>query len=138
MANVVRKLVSTPSAPKSIGPFSQAVIVDKTMYISGFVGFDPATTTLVPGGVREQTEQTLKNIGEVLKAAGATYNNVVKTTVLLTDMNDYAVVNEVYGKYFSENKPARAAYQIGCLPAREAKVEIEAVAVLGNIVDGKL
>ncbi|KAK7100280.1 2-iminobutanoate/2-iminopropanoate deaminase-like isoform X2 [Littorina saxatilis] len=138
MANTKRRIVRAAGAPTPTGQYNQAVIVDKTMYISGFVGFDPATTTLVPGGVREQTEQTLKNIGEVLKAAGATYNNVVKTTVLLTDMNDYAVVNEVYGKYFSENKPARAAYQIGCLPAREAKVEIEAVAVLGNIVDGKL
>lgn len=139
MADIHRTIIYTPTAPlRENAPFSQAVVVNGTMYISGNVGTDPSTKKLVPGGIRAETEQTLKNIGEILKAAGASFKNVVKTTVLITDMNDYAAVNEVYAKFFSESKPARAAYQVVCLPAKEAKIEIEAVAVVGNIVEGKL
>ncbi|KAK7490363.1 hypothetical protein BaRGS_00018342 [Batillaria attramentaria] len=133
MANVVKKIISTEAGPKAIGPYSQAVVAGNTLYISGMVGFIPSTMEIVKGGVAAETDQTLKNIGAILKEAGATYNNVVKTTILLTDIEDYAVVNEVYAKYFSENKPARAAYQVANLPGKLARVEIETVAILGNV-----
>ncbi|KAK7100278.1 2-iminobutanoate/2-iminopropanoate deaminase-like [Littorina saxatilis] len=136
MANIVRKIVNAATAPKAVGPYSQAIIADNTMYMSGMIGFIPSTMEIIPGGAGPETDQALKNMGEVLKEAGATYNNIVKTTVLLADISDYATVNEVYSKYFSENKPARAAYQVAALP-KGAKVEIEAIAILGNIVDGK-
>ncbi|XP_076439967.1 2-iminobutanoate/2-iminopropanoate deaminase-like [Babylonia areolata] len=135
--NVVRKIVSAATAPAAVGPYSQAVIADNTMYMSGMIGFEPKSMEIVPGGAGPETDQALKNMGEVLKAAGISYNNVVKTTVLLADINDYATVNQVYANYFSENKPARAAYQVAALP-KGAKVEIEAIAIVGKIVEGKL
>ncbi|XP_013786662.1 2-iminobutanoate/2-iminopropanoate deaminase-like [Limulus polyphemus] len=136
MASIIRRIINTSLAPKAIGPYSQAVQVDNTLYISGQIGFDPATMKLVEGGTVPQTKQLLQNMGKILEAAGATYNNVVKTTVLLADMNDYPTVNEVYKEFFTTNCPARAAYQVACLPAG-AKVEIEAIAVIGNIVESQ-
>ncbi|XP_046382110.1 2-iminobutanoate/2-iminopropanoate deaminase-like [Haliotis rufescens] len=136
MAGIVRKLVQATAAPKAIGPYSQAVIADKTMYISGQIGFVPTTMEIVTGGAAAETDQALKNMGAILEEGGSSYNNVVKTTVLLKDINDYAAVNEVYAKYFSNNKPARAAFQVAALP-RGALVEIEAIAVVGNIVDAQ-
>uniref|UniRef100_A0A8B9R9A9 2-iminobutanoate/2-iminopropanoate deaminase n=1 Tax=Astyanax mexicanus TaxID=7994 RepID=A0A8B9R9A9_ASTMX len=112
----------------------QAVVVDRTMYISGQLGMDTASGQLVAGGVQAQAKQALINMGEILKAAGCGYENVVKTTVLLADMNDFNNVNEVYKQFFSRNFPARAAYQVAALP-RGGLVEIEAVAVLGPITD---
>ncbi|KAL8586771.1 hypothetical protein ACOMHN_061284 [Nucella lapillus] len=135
-ANIVRRIIGSPPAPTPGGPYSPAVIVGNTMYISGMIGVNPANRQLVPGGIGPETEQTLKNIGAVLQGAGISYNNVVKTTVLLTDINDYPAMNEVYAKFFSESKPARAAYQVSCLPNKQAKVEIEAVAIVGKIVEG--
>ncbi|XP_020370203.1 2-iminobutanoate/2-iminopropanoate deaminase isoform X2 [Rhincodon typus] len=129
--------VYTPKAPIRLGVYSQAVVVDRTMYISGQLGLDPATGQLVTGGTAQEAKQALINMGEILKAANCNYNNVVKTTVLLADINDFNSVNEVYKQYFMTNFPARAAYQVAALP-RGGRVEIEAVAVLGPIVDGAL
>ncbi|XP_068591749.1 2-iminobutanoate/2-iminopropanoate deaminase-like isoform X2 [Cebidichthys violaceus] len=114
--------------------WSQAVLVDRTMYISGQLGMNPASGQLVEGGVQAQTRQALVNMGEILKVAGCSYENVVKTTVLLADMNDFTSVNDVYKQFFSTNYPARAAYQVAALP-RGGLVEIEAVAVLGPLTD---
>ncbi|KAG5265167.1 hypothetical protein AALO_G00262120 [Alosa alosa] len=130
----VRKIIHTDTAPAAIGPYSQAVVVDRTMYISGQLGLDTASGQLVPGGVQAQAKQALTNMGEILKAAGCGYENVVKTTVLLADMNDFNNVNEVYKQFFSSNYPARAAYQVAALP-RGGLVEIEAVAVVGPITN---
>lgn len=132
--NVIRKIILTAEAPKPVGPYSQAVVVDNTMYISGSLGMIPATGELVSGGVEAEADQSLKNIGAILTKAGIDYKNVVKTTVLLADVNDWPKVNTVYQKYFTSHFPARAAYAVKDLP-KGARVEIEAVAVLGNIVD---
>ncbi|XP_060680508.1 2-iminobutanoate/2-iminopropanoate deaminase [Hemiscyllium ocellatum] len=137
MAAWLRRIISTSKAPGVIGPYSQAVVVDRTMYISGQLGLDPATGQLVTGGTAQEAKQALINMGEILKAANCNYNNVVKTTVLLADINDFNSVNEVYKQYFVTNFPARAAYQVAALP-RGGRVEIEAVAVLGPIADGAL
>lgn len=134
MASIRRHFPYTPKAPIRQGIYSQAVVVDRTMYISGQIGMDVASGQVVEGGVQAQAKQALVNMGEILKAAGCDYNNVVKTTVLLADINDFNNVNEVYKSYFSSNFPARAAYQVVALP-RGALVEIEAIAVLGPISD---
>ncbi|XP_032817361.1 2-iminobutanoate/2-iminopropanoate deaminase-like [Petromyzon marinus] len=137
MASVVRKIISTAKAPGAIGPYSQAVLVDHTMYISGQLGMEPQSGSLVAGGVANEARQALVNMGEILKAANCDYNNVVKTTVLLASMDDFATVNEVYKEFFSKNFPARAAYQVAALP-KGGKVEIEAIAVLGPITESNL
>ena len=130
-----RVIISTSKAPGAIGPYNQAVLVDRTLYISGQIGFDPPTMQIVGNGnVQAEAKQALKNMGEILKAAGASYNNVVKTTVLLADINDFVAVNEVYKTFFTSNFPARAAYQVAALP-KGALVEIEAVAVVGPMKD---
>ncbi|XP_005728541.1 ribonuclease UK114-like [Pundamilia nyererei] len=116
MSALNRRIVNTASAPAAIGPYSQAVIVDRTMYISGQLGMDVASGKLVDGGVQAQAKQALINIGEILIAAGCDYSNVVKTTVLLADINDFNNVNEVYKTFFSSKFPARAAYQVAALP----------------------
>jgi len=134
MSAIARKIINTTSAPAAIGPYSQAVVVDRTMYISGQLGLDTASGQLVAGGVQAQAKQALINMGEILKAAGCDYNNVVKTTVLLADMNDFNSVNETYKTFFTSNFPARAAYQVAALP-RGGLVEIEAVAALGPFSD---
>lgn len=135
MSALIRRIINTTSAPAAIGPYSQAVVVDQTMYISGQLGMDPASGQLVEGGVHAQTKQALVNMGEILKSANCGYENVVKTTVLLADMNDFNKVNDVYKQFFSISFPARAAYQVAALP-RGGLVEIEAVAVLGPLTDG--
>ncbi|VDM27026.1 unnamed protein product [Toxocara canis] len=112
MATVTRKIISTPKAPAAIGPYSQAVLVDKTLYISGSLGLVPETGKFPSDCVKAQTEQSLKNIGAILEAAGSSYDNVVKTTVLLADMNDFATVNDIYKNFFKKNFPARCAYQV--------------------------
>ncbi|KAG7475104.1 hypothetical protein JOB18_024198 [Solea senegalensis] len=134
MAALIRRIINTAKAPAAIGPYSQAVVADRTVYISGQLGMDPANGQLVDGGVQNQTRQALINMGEILKAAGCNYENVVKTTVLLADMNDFTNVNDVYKQFFSTNYPARAAYQVAALP-RGGLVEIEAVAVLGPLTN---
>ncbi|KAK6491492.1 2-iminobutanoate/2-iminopropanoate deaminase isoform X1 [Huso huso] len=134
MSAIVRRIISTAKAPSAIGPYSQAVVVDRTMYVSGQIGMDPTSGQLVSGGVLEEAKQALTNMGEILKSAGCDYNNVVKTTVLLADMNDFNGVNDVYKQFFKINFPARAAYQVAALP-RGARVEIEAIAAVGSITD---
>ncbi|XP_076864707.1 2-iminobutanoate/2-iminopropanoate deaminase-like isoform X2 [Brachyhypopomus gauderio] len=134
MTSIRRQILYSPQAPIRQGIYSQAVVVDRTMYISGQIGLDVASGQLVTGGVQAQAKQALNNMGEILKAAGCGYENVVKTTVLLADINDFNCVNDIYKQFFSRNFPARAAYQVAALP-RGGLVEIEAVAVLGTITD---
>ncbi len=124
----MKEIVSTDKAPGAIGPYSQAVKTGGFVFCSGQIPIDPATGEFVSNDVAEQTDQVLKNLSAVLEAAGSSLNEVVKTTVFLADMNDFAAMNEIYGKYFSDNKPARATVQAARLP-RDARVEIECVAV---------
>ena len=121
--------VSTENAPGAIGPYSQAVKTGNLVFCSGQIPIDPATGNFVTEDVAEQTEQVLKNLSAVLEAAGTDLNKVVKTTVFLADMNDFAAMNEVYAKFFDANKPARATVQAARLP-RDARVEIECIAVI--------
>ncbi|MBI3951080.1 MAG: RidA family protein [Acidobacteria bacterium] len=123
------EVVETAQAPRAIGPYVQAVRVGDFLFLSGQVGIDPATAQIVEGGIREQTGQVLKNISAVLQAAHSSLGKVLKTTVYLTDLNEFQQMNEVYGRYFSDWKPARATVQVSRLPLG-AKVEIEAVAVI--------
>jgi 2-iminobutanoate/2-iminopropanoate deaminase len=124
----MKKVISTPDAPKAIGPYSQAIEANGTLYISGQIPIDPVTGKFVEGGITEQAEQVMKNIGAILTAAGYEYRDVVKSTCLLSDMDNFAAMNAVYGKYYPENPPARAAYGVVKLPMG-ALVEIETVAV---------
>ena len=124
----MKETITTNNAPGAIGPYSQAIKAGGMIFCSGQIPIDPATGEFVSDVVAEQTEQVLKNLSEVLIAAGTSLDNVVKTTVFLADMNDFAEMNEVYGRYFSENKPARATVQAARLP-RDAKVEIDCIAV---------
>jgi len=127
----VREIISTENAPRAIGPYSQAVRAGGFVFASGQIPIDPATGEFVAGGVAEQTDQVLRNVSAVLKAAGTGLDRVVKTTVFLADMNDFIAMNEVYGRFFGEQPPARATVQAARLP-RDAKVEIEAIAMLNN------
>ncbi|MCR4892130.1 MAG: RidA family protein [Lachnospiraceae bacterium] len=124
----MKKELKTEMAPAAIGPYSQGIEAGDTVYVSGQIPINPATGEFPSEDIREQTRQSLKNVGEILKAAGMDYSNVVKTTVLLADINDFAAMNEVYGEFFTEPYPARAAFQAAAIP-KGAKVEIEAVAV---------
>ena len=124
----MKKIINTPNAPAAIGPYSQAVMVGATLYISGQVPVDPAVGKVVEGGIEAQTEQVLKNIGAILKEAGLDYSNVVKTTCLLSDMENFVAMNGVYAKYFTKDMPARAAFGVVRLPLG-AMIEIEAIAV---------
>ena len=122
--------VFTDKAPKPIGPYSQGIIVDgRFVYTAGQVAIDPATNQVVEGDIKAQTRQVLKNIEAVLRAANATMDSVVKTTVFLKDFNDFASMNEVYAEFFSGSAPARSTVEVGRLP-RDLKIEIEAVAVI--------
>jgi len=123
--------VTTPNAPGAIGPYSQAMRAGDFVFLSGQIPLDPGTGQLVAGGIAEQTHQVLKNLGAVLEAAGASYAGVVKTTVYLADMGEFAAMNEIYGTYFSSPAPARATVQAARLP-RDVRVEIDAIAYLGK------
>lgn len=123
-----RKRISASQAPAAIGPYSQAILVDDTLYCSGQLGIDPETGSLRKGSIEEETEQVLENIGAVLNAAGMDYTDVVKCTVYLADMAEYAQMNEIYSRYFSEHPPAREAVEVASIP-RDARVEISCVAV---------
>ena len=122
--------VSTPDAPGAIGPYSQAVRAGDFLFASGQIPLDAVTGQIVAGGIVAQTHQVLKNLGAVLTAAGASYGRVVKTTVYLADMGEFAAMNEVYGTYFAAPAPARATIQAARLP-RDVRVEIDLVAYLG-------
>jgi 2-iminobutanoate/2-iminopropanoate deaminase len=121
--------VSTPDAPGAIGPYSQAIRSGDWLFISGQIPLDPSSGTIVSGGIAEQTHRVLKNLGAILAAAGASYRQVVKTTVYLADMSEFAAMNEVYGGYFPAPAPARATIQAARLP-RDVKVEIDLIAHL--------
>jgi 2-iminobutanoate/2-iminopropanoate deaminase len=123
------EVVSTENAPGAIGPYSQAIKANGMVFCSGQIPIDPATGNFVSEDVAEQTVQVFRNLEAVLEAAGSALDKVVKTTVFLSDMNDFAAMNEVYGRYFTDNKPARATVQAARLP-RDAKVEIECIALV--------
>jgi 2-iminobutanoate/2-iminopropanoate deaminase len=124
----VKQIIHTADAPKAIGPYSQAVKTNGLVFASGQIPIDPATGQFVPGGIEEQTEQVLKNLTAVLEAAGSGLSRVIKTTVFLADMQEFGAMNEVYGKFFGEEPPARATVEASRLP-RDARVEIEAIAL---------
>jgi 2-iminobutanoate/2-iminopropanoate deaminase len=124
----VRQIIQTAGAPAAIGPYSQAVKTNGLVFASGQIPIDPASGQFVEGGIKEQTEQVLKNLAAVLEAAGSGLNRVVKTTVFLADMQEFATMNEVYAKFFQDEPPARATVEAARLP-RDARVEIEAIAL---------
>ncbi|MCX6286287.1 MAG: RidA family protein [Bacteroidetes bacterium] len=123
----MKRIISTPDAPKAIATYSQAVEANGILYISGQIAIDPATGKLVEGGIEEQTRQVMKNIGAILNAAGYTYKDVVKTSCLISDMASYQKVNSIYGTFFPENPPSRAAYAVAGLPLGSL-IEIETIA----------
>jgi len=125
----MRTAVSTDGAPKAIGPYSQAIRAGSLLFLSGQIPIDPATGQMVDGDIAQQTQRVFKNLEAILTAAGASFDNVVRTTVYLADMSDFAAMNEVYGTYFSSPAPARATVQAARLP-RDARVEIDLIASL--------
>lgn len=124
-----RQAVGTDDAPRAIGPYSQAIVAGQTVYCSGQIPLDPASGTLVPGDIGDQTRRVLLNLQAVLRAAGASLHDVVKTTVYLADMGEFAAMNDVYATFFGDPAPARSTVQAARLP-RDARVEIDAIAVL--------
>jgi 2-iminobutanoate/2-iminopropanoate deaminase len=126
-----KAVVTSPTAAPAIGPYSPALRVGNLLFLSGQIPLDPTSGQLVDGDIRVQTTRVLQNMGELLKAGGADFAHVVRTTIFLADMNDFAVVNEVYAAYFSEPYPARATVQVARLP-KDVRVEIDAIAVVPN------
>lgn len=124
----MKKVIFTEKAPKAIGPYSQAIEKNGNLFISGQVPVNPATSKVVDGGITEQTIQVMKNIEAILQTAGYSFSDVVKSTCLLSDMSNFAAMNEVYGQYYSENPPARAAFAVKELPLG-VLVEIETLAI---------
>ncbi|MGL4688102.1 MAG: RidA family protein [Fusobacteriaceae bacterium] len=127
----MKRIINTPNAPGAIGPYSQAVEVNGTLYVSGQIPFVPATMAVVSEDVKEQTRQSLENVKAIVEAAGYTLADVVKAGVFIKDMNDFALINEVYNEYLGDIKPARACVEVARLP-RDVKVEIEVIAVKSN------
>lgn len=124
----MKQAIDVPGAPKAIGPYSPAIRVGQWVFLSGQVPFDPATGQLVEGDIAAQTRRVLKNVGALLSASGLSYDAVVRTTVFLADMNDFAAMNAAYAEFFTEPYPARSTIQAARLP-RDARVEIDAIAV---------
>ena len=127
----MKKIISTSEAPAAIGPYSQAVRSGNFLFCSGQIPLDPKSGQIVSGNIATQTRRVLDNIGAVLKAEGLTFENIVKTTIFLTDLGDFQTVNETYGSYFKQQPPARSTVQVSALP-KGAKIEIEAIAVADN------
>lgn len=125
----MKKIISTPKAPAAIGPYSQAIVVDKMVFTSGMIPIIPETGELETGDVKAQARQAIKNLVTLLSESGSSAENVVKTTVFIKDMNDFAAINEVYSEFFTENFPARSCVEVARLP-KDVLVEIEAIAVL--------
>ena len=121
------QIISTPDAPKAIGPYSQGIVMNGFLFTAGQIALDPATMDVVPGGITEQTERVMQNLQQVLAAAGLGFANVVKTTVFLQDMAEFSAMNEVYARYFGAHRPARSTVGVGGLP-RGVRVEIELIA----------
>ena len=126
-----RELITSPTSAPAIGPYSPGLKVGNLLFLSGQIPLDPATGQVVEGDIRAQTTRVMQNLGEILKAGGADYANVVRTTIFLTDLSDFAVVNEIYAGYFSEPYPARATVQVAKLP-RDVRVEIDAIVFVDN------
>jgi len=126
-----KQIIATTEAPQAIGPYSQAVRAGDFTFLSGQIPLDPATGTMVTGDAALQTKQVMQNLGAVLRASGATFAQVVRATIYLVDLGDFAKVNEVYGSYFSTEPPARATVQVAALP-RGASVEIDMIVYLGD------
>ena len=124
----MKHAISSPGAPKAIGPYSPAIRAGQLLFVSGQVPIDPATGNMIAGGIADQTRRVLDNIGELLLAAGRSFGDVARTTVFLADMNDFATMNAVYGEYFAEPYPARATVQVARLP-KDARVEIDVIAI---------
>jgi len=125
-----KRIISSDSAPAAIGPYSQAVLIGDMLFMSGQIGIDPATGKMVEGGIEKETRQVLNNMAAVIGEAGMTFDDVVQVQVFVIDLDHYALVNGLYSEYFTSDYPARAAVEVGRLPA-EASVEIMAVAVRG-------
>lgn len=125
----MKEIIQTENAPAAIGPYSQAVKTNGLVFASGQIPIDPLSGQFVEGGIKEQTEQVIKNLAAVLEAAGSGLNRVIKTTVFLADMQEFGAMNEIYGRFFSEEPPARATVEAARLP-RDARVEIEAIALV--------
>ncbi|HVF56097.1 MAG TPA: RidA family protein [Pyrinomonadaceae bacterium] len=126
----MKQIIKSGEAPQAIGPYSQAIVAGGFVFSSGQIPLDPETGEFVAGGISEQTEQVLRNLSKVLEAAGTGLDRVVKTTVYLADMNDFAAMNEVYGRFFKAEPPARSTVQAARLP-RDARVEIDVIALAG-------
>ena len=129
---MTRQAISTTSAPAAIGPYSQGIALDDLIFCSGQVGLDPASGVLVEGGVEAQAERALQNLAAVLDASGCTFADVVKTTVFLADIDDFAAVNAVYARFMPDPPPARSTFAVGALP-KGARIEIEAIAGKGRL-----
>jgi 2-iminobutanoate/2-iminopropanoate deaminase len=125
----MRQVVTAPDAPKAMGAYSPAIKAGNLLFISGQIPVDPATGDLIQGDIAAQADQVMRNLTALLRAAGASFTNVVRTTVYLSDMNDFAGMNEIYSKYIVDPPPARATVQVARLP-RDVKIEIDAIAVL--------
>ncbi|XP_046858485.1 2-iminobutanoate/2-iminopropanoate deaminase-like [Xenia sp. Carnegie-2017] len=132
-SKLIRKVISTPNAPKAAGPYSQAIVANGTVYVAGQLGLNPKDSNFVGEDIVSQTRQCLKNIKSILEAADSSLDNVVKVSVFLADINDYAKMNEVYCEYFTSAKPARVAFQVAHLP-KSARVEIDAIGMVGDVV----
>ena len=124
----MKRIIYTEHAPKAIGPYSQAVEANGMLFIAGQIGIDPSTAKLVEGGITEQTEQVMKNIGAILEAAGYSFNDVVKYSCILSDMDNFQKLNEIFARYYPANPPARATYAVVKLPL-SSLIEIETIAV---------
>ena len=122
------KIISTGDAPVAVGPYSQALAVNGFIFCSGQIGIDPKTNKLVDG-IEKQTRQVMNNLKEVVSAGGSDFNHVIKTTIYLSDMNNYGLVNQIYGEYFTGNKPARVTVEVSRLP-KDCLIEIDAIAVV--------
>ena len=131
MNHIKREIISTKTAPRAIGPYSQAIKTDSMVFVSGQLALVPETGELVCDDIQAETRQVLTNLKEILVAAGSCLENVVKTTVFIAKMDDFPKINEVYGDFFSDNAPARACVEVACLP-KNANVEIEAIALLNK------
>lgn len=129
------KIIDINSAPKAIGPYSQAIMIDKWLFVSGQIPIDPTTNELIKGDITKQTERVLENIKAIVESVGGKLNNIVKTTIYLKDMTEFSTMNEVYGQYFPNDPPARATVEVSRLP-KDVSVEIDALAFINTIPEG--
>ncbi|KAL0270628.1 UNVERIFIED_CONTAM: hypothetical protein PYX00_007976 [Menopon gallinae] len=132
MSKVVRNIIQTSLAPRPQAPYNQAVKVNDIVYLSGVIGMDKTTNKLVSGGVEEEARQVFINMGHILQCAGSGMDKIIKTTIMLNDINDFSTVNEIYKEFVTKDYPARSTYQVGKLPMG-ARIEVEAIAVCGNV-----